>query len=236
MTRRLRLALVAWLTSGGFVTAHAQDTAASSRDFILEGRLGVTKGLDARSRSLIGPEVAAGVTLAFQLSQRAWGWASVDYMPSILDPRYDDPRIGSPTIGFYSLTAGVSRTFGLPLLRSRWRLFEVGLGAGATQTELSPWVVWTSPPPGAEVENRGALGFRRWRPAAAARLRIAVPIGALRLSGTAGLLATYIGDVPLWNGGWEATGDGSRYRLSTTVWPMGTVISVPLTIGLGFRF
>ena len=239
MTRYRHGVLAVVLTTGGLTTAAAQDTTASDRDFVLEGRIGGVKPLGGRTRSMIGPQMVGGVTLAFELSSRLWGWANIDYMPQNEYARYDDPRIGSPTFSLYALTGGLSRKFGLPFLPARLRPFELGIGAGATQTQLSSGfgMVPTSPPPGAEVEEGSfPIGYRRWRPAASVRFRAALPIGPLRLSGTAGVLVTYVGDVSLWNGGWEPAGDGVRYRPSRTVHPIGTLVAAPLSLGLGFRF
>lgn len=232
------------LTSLGLLAgtgaARAQDTTASGRVFLLEARAGTTEALGATSRSLVGPDDAIGVTFGFQLRGNSWGWASADYRPWNSSRLYPGPGM-SPGISLYTLTAGVSRTFGLPFGGMRWRPFEVGLGVGATQVKLQatgpneP----TSLPPDAELEGLSSelVSTSRWRPAAAARLRVAIPlVRAVRLSATAGLIATHVGDVRLWNGRWEPTGEGSRYRASTQVWSYGTILTVPLTVGVGFQF
>lgn len=243
MMRSLCLAIVA-SAAGTFGTAAAQDSTGADRAFVLEGRAGVMQAIGGTGRMLIdprSPDAAMGVTLGFQLSSRTWGWVSVDYKPDNQSARYGSSASDVPPIGLYALTAGVSRSFGLPGMPARWTPFELGLGAGATQTEIWPAgpLSGAAAPPEAELESvaeSGLLGYRRWRPAAAGRLRIAVPIGPLRLSGTAGLLATYVGNVRLWDGGWEPTGEGNRYRPTAKVWRFGTVVTVPLTVGFGFTF
>ena len=231
----LYIALVGMTAASGVARADAQDTGSTSRAFVFEGRLGVTDALGA-SRMVVGQSAAAGATLAFQLSRRIWGWASVDYKPTDTYRYY----LGQPAIGLYTLSAGLSRTFGMPFLPDRWRPIEFGLGLGATQTEIWPEPVWREDPPPSDMLPDGAgfraTSFQGWRPTAAMRLRLALPIGPLRLSATAGILATHVGGVQLWDGGWEPTGDGTRYRLTSAPWSPRTIYSVPLTAGLGFRF
>jgi hypothetical protein len=235
------VASVSALVVGGFASARAQDTTASDRAYLLEGRLGGTAALGGRTRDLVGSHAAVGVTFAFQISRHSWGWVSADYMPFNWSG-YERPDM-PPGISMYALTTGVSRAFGSPFAWGPWKPFEVGLGVGATQMDIQlPANIGgtgASPPPDAQLDDLSSsrlLAYRQWRPAAAARLRMALPIGPLRLSATAGLLATYVGDVPLWNGGWEPTGQGSRYRPSSRVWSYGTTFTAPLTVGLGFRF
>jgi hypothetical protein len=230
------------LTAGGRTgAARAQDTTASGRVFLLEARVGTTEALGATSRSLVGPDAAIGVTFGFQLRGSSWGWASADYRPGNSSTLYPGPGM-SPWISLYTVTVGVSRAVGLPFAGTRWRPFEVGLGVGATQVNLEATRTNepTTFPPDAEFEDLTSsdlLSSSRWRPAAAARLRVAIPlVRAVRLSATAGLIATHVGDVRLWNGRWEPTGEGSRYRPSTQVWSYGTILTVPLTVGVGFRF
>lgn len=234
--------------SGGLETARAQDTTAREPDFILEARVGQTEALGGTSRTLVGPDAAVGVTFAFQLSQRVSGWLSADFRPSNVSTMYRDGT--SPAVEFYALTGGLSRTFGLPFLPSRWRPFELGFGIGATQTAIEtransysgvPLLTpeGTTFPPDAEFErvfDTALWSSTRWRPTAAVRLRMALPLGPLRLSATAGVLATPVGDVRLWDGRWESAEDGTSYRPTSKVWSFGTVYTAPLTIGLGVRF
>jgi hypothetical protein len=219
----------------------AQDTAASDRAFFLEARLGTTEALGARSRYLVGPDAAIGVTFGFQLKGSSWGWVSGDYKPGNSSVLYPGPGM-SPWVSLYSLTGGVSRTFGLPQILPRWRPFEIGVGVGATQVQAESRAQsdLTSIPPDAQFESLDdteLLSSSRWRPAVAARFRISVPLAPfMRLSATAGLVATHVGDVRLWNGKWESTGEPGRYRPSAATWPFGTLLSVPLTLGIGFKF
>jgi len=235
------LGAIGVLTAGGHGTARAQDTTRSERAFLLEGRVGVTEALGAGSRYLVGPDGAAGVTFAFQLSGYQWGWVSADYKPWNSSVLYPGSGM-APGIGLYTLTAGVSRTFGVPFARMRWRPFEIGLGLGATKVDLqsNAHSDLEGIPADAEFESvfdSELMSTSPWRPSAAARLRIGAPLfRAVRVSATAGLIATHVGDVRLWNGRWEPTGEGSRYRPSSEVWSFGTIVTVPLTVGLGFRF
>lgn len=224
----------------GIQPARAQDTTASDRVYLLEWRLGGTAPLGGRTAHLVNTAATAGATFAFQISHRSWGWVSADYTPWQWSDAYRTPDM-PPGGSMYALITGVSRTFGLPFASARWKPFEAGLGLGATQThiEMPPNIqgAGTAPPPDAPRDDvSGLLSYRRWRPAAAARLRVALPIGPLRLSATAGLLATYVGDVPLWDGRWEPVGDGSRYRPSSRIWSYGTTLTAPVTLGLGLRF
>ena len=247
MIRRNSLLVASILAAVALDAALAQDTSTVEPTFILEGRIGANGGI-GRSRSLLKLDAATGVTFAFQLSRHWWGWTSADY-------RSDAGQItwggdGLPAVELYTLTAGVSRTFGLPFLPSRWRPFEIGVGIGSTQSEilttadLAAARIPATPegprfPPDAVFEP--VYGTRlwsssRWLPTMAGRLRMAAPLGALRLSVTAGLHATYVGDVQLWDGGWESTGDGTPYRPTSKVWSFGTLLTAPVTVGLGFRF
>jgi hypothetical protein len=216
--------------------ARAQDTTTSERAYILEGRLGGTGAVGARTRRFLADDAGLGVTLAFEITQRWWGWASADYRPSNGYTFEQSP----PSMSMYALTAGASRRIGLPFVSGRRKPFELGLGVGATQVHMySPTSGSGGAPPDAPLDDLGSSGLLesiRWRPTAAARLRLAVPIWALRVSATAALHATYIGDVPLWNGGWEPTGEGSRYRPSARIWSFGTMFTAPVTLGFGFRF
>jgi hypothetical protein len=229
--------------------AAAQDTTAIERTFVLEGRLGVSDGLGGKSGALVKADAATGVTLAFHLSRQWWGWASADYRSDFgAGTWYTSDR--PPALELYTLAAGVSRTFGLPFLPSRWRPLEIGFGIGATQSEIQTTAnqfgntVTTLPdgspyPPDAVFER--VVGTRlwssaRWLPTMAGRVRMAAPLGPLRLSVTAGILATYVGDVQLWDGGWAPTGEGMVYRPTSRVWSYGTLLTVPVTAGLGFRF
>jgi hypothetical protein len=235
--RRLRHVMTAGLVAAGaFETARAQDTTTSERAYVLEGRLGGTAAVGAKTRRYLTDDAAVGVTLAFEISERWWGWASADYKPWNWSGFGESP----PAINMYALTAGVSRRIGLPFVSRRRKPFELGLGVGATQVQMhSQSLGGEGAPPGAQLDDvasSGLLGSVRWRPTAAARLRLAVPIWALRVSATAALHATYVGDVPLWDGGWEPTGEGSRYRPSARVWSFGTVLTAPVTLGLGFSF
>jgi hypothetical protein len=227
----------------------AQDTTVAERTFILEGRLGVSDGLGGRSGALLNPTAMTGVSLAFHLSRHWWGWASADYQSDLgsTSRLYMDSRVRPPALELYTLTAGVARRVGLPFLPSHWRPFEIGVGIGATQSEIQTMAntsgntVFTRDrfPPDAEFESvfgTGLWSSTRWLPTTAARLRMAAPLGPLRLSLTTGITATYVGDVQLWDGGWEPTGEGTRYRPTSTVWSYGTLLTVPLSVGLGFRF
>lgn len=154
---------------------------------------------------------------------------------------YGGPGL-SPAVSIYALTVGVSRALGPAVGRSGVRPIEVGLGVGATQVgvEWRSYDAVSEPPPGAQVEDPRAAGLltsRRWHPSATARLRLVVPLARLiRLSATGALAVTPVGDVRLWNGQWEPVGDGTRYRASSQAWRYGTVVSVPLTLGLGAEF
>lgn len=228
--------------------ARAQDTTASERSFILEGRLGVSDGLGGKSGSLVRANAVTGVTLSFHLSRHWWGWASADYRSDLGSGRWSGDS--SPALELYTIAAGVSRTLGLPILPARWRPFELGFGIGATQSLIQTTAnqfgntISANPegstfPPDAVFER--VLGTRlwsssRWLPTMAGRLRMAAPLGPIRLSVTAGVVATYVGDVQLWDGGWEPTGEGAHYRPTSKVWSYGTLLTVPVTVGLGFRF
>jgi hypothetical protein len=236
MTRWVHLALACVLGVVGSATASAQDTAATDRAFIFEGRLGAVIVAGGSSRRLFRPGPATGATLAFHVARHTWGWASVDYKPT----ESDQASLGRPTVGLYTLSAGMARTFGMPFLPSRWRPIELGLGLGATQTEIWPDRRPTDdpPPPDMQLEagHLSLLYFREWRPAIATRLRLALPLGPLRLSATAGVVATYVGGPQLWDGGWEPTGDGLHYRLTSAPWSPRILYAVPLTAGFGFKF
>jgi len=124
------------------------------------------------------------MTFAFQLSHRSWGWVSADYRPSNSSVMYPGPGM-SPAVSLYALTAGLSRTFGLPFAPARWRPFELGLGAGATQAQFETRAYQgtggTGLPPDAQFEDvasSGLLSSSRWRPTATARLRVACPSAA----------------------------------------------------------
>jgi hypothetical protein len=220
--------------------AQGQDSTAFRRRILLEARVGTTEMLGDPGRTLIGPDDAIGVAAAVQLSPKFAAWLNTDFRPSNSSKLYPGPGL-SPAVSMLALTAGVSRAFGPPLGRLQWRPIEVGLGAGATRTTVE-WRGYndvTEPPPGAQVEDpraAGLLSSARWRPTAAARLRFAVPLGSVVLSATAALLATRVGDVPLWNGQWEPTDDPSRYRAGRQTWRYGTTIMTPLTVGLGLAF
>jgi hypothetical protein len=235
------LAAAGALAAGGPASAPAQDTTAFDRGFLLEVRAGTTEALGATTKYLVGPDAAIGVTFAFQLERRWWGWVSGDYKPENSSVAYLGPGM-SPRVGLYTLTAGVSRTFGLPFGLVRWRPFELGLGVGATQAQFQSTAQSQAGqfPPDAQFEDvfsSDLMESSRWRPSAAARLRIAVPVlRAVRLSVTAAVVATRVGDVRLWDGGWEATGEGSRYRPTSETWSYGTIFTVPLTVGVGLRF
>jgi hypothetical protein len=151
-------------------SAIAQDTTASGRAFLLEGRVGTTEALGGRSRSLVGPDAAIGVTFGFQIKGSSWGWVSGDYKPGNSSVMYPGPGM-SPWVSFYSLTGGISRTFGLPYVLPRWRPFEIGLGVGATQVEFQSvrQSDLTGIPPDAEFENvvdSELWSSSRWRPMA----------------------------------------------------------------------
>ncbi len=113
--------------------APAQDTTAAERTFILEGRVGASGGIGG-SRSLLKLDASTGVTFAFQLSRHWWGWTSADYRSDVGSIRFGGD--GSPAVELYTLIGGVSRTFGLAFLPSRWRPFEIGVGIGSTQSEI----------------------------------------------------------------------------------------------------
>ncbi len=247
MTRRNSL-LVAGIFAGvALEAAPAQDTTAIERTFILEGRLGASGGIGG-NRALLKLDASTGVTFAFQLSRHWWGWTSADYRSDVGSSRLGGD--GSPAVELYTLTGGVSRTFGLPFLPSRWRPFEIGVGIGSTQSEIVTTAHWSAarlsamseePSIPADAVLGPVFGTRlwsstRWLPTMAGRLRMAAPLGPLRLSVTAGLQATYVGDVQLWDGGWEPTGDGAVYRPTSKVWSFGTLLTIPVTVGLGFRF
>lgn len=238
----VRLATVAVVALSGIQTARAQDTTASDRVYLLEWRLGGTAPLGGRTAHLVSTAATAGATFAFQISRRSWGWVTADYTPWQSSDAFTTPDT-PPGGSMYALVAGLSRTFGFPFTPARWKPFDAGLGLGATQTqiEMPPNIetAGAAPPPDAphdDLSGSGLLSYRRWRPAAAARLRVALPIGPLRLSATAGLLATYVGDVPMWDGRWEPVGNPSRYRPSSRIWSYGTTFTAPVTLGLGFRF
>jgi hypothetical protein len=252
MIRRRVLILAGILAAAAPQTGSAQEPTAAERSFILEGRLGVSDGLGGRSGSLVKPNAITGVSLSFHLSRHWWGWASADYRSDLgaYPDWYSDNRVRAPALELYTLTAGIARTFGLPFLPSRWRPLEIGVGIGATQSEIqttanrsgntvSRTSGGSNVPSNAEFEplfNTSLWASTRWLPTMAARLRMAAPLGPLRLSLTTGITATYVGDVQLWDGGWEPTGEGTRYRPTSTVWSYGTLLTVPLTVGLGFRF
>jgi hypothetical protein len=233
-----RLAEASLVTAGWAGSAAAQDSSSAGPVFTLEARGGTIATLGATRQRLQAPLVVAGVTFSFKVTDRLWGWTSIEYQPSAESTSWYEPS-ELPVVGLYSLTAGVSRRFGVPLTKIRWRPFELGLGLGASQTDIYGLNrYWTSPPSGADTErlDPALLSSIRWRPTVAARARFEIPVWALRLSASAGLLATHVGDVRLWDGGWEATEDGSRYRPSSKVWRLGTVVTVPLSVGLGFTF
>jgi hypothetical protein len=229
-------AAITVVTSAAAEPARAQDTTTSGRAYILEGRLGGTAAVGARTRQVLADGPAFGATLGFEISQRWWAWASADYRPTIWYGSEPSP----PPLNMYALTAGVSRRIGLPFVSGRRKPFELGLGVGATQVHMYSRISGSGGvPPGAQLDDVGSSGLLEsitWRPTAAARLRLAVPIWALRVSATAALHATYVGDVPLWDGGWEPTGEGSRYRRSARTWSFGTMFTAPVTLGFGFRF
>jgi hypothetical protein len=233
------VALVLFAAAAG--VGRAQESPAFRRLILVEARVGTTEMLGNPGRTLIGADDAIGVGGAVQLSPKLAAWLNADFRPSNSSRLYPGPGL-SPAVSMLALTVGVSRAFGPPIGRAQWRPIDVGLGAGATRTMVE-WRGYndvTEPPPGAQLEDpraAGLLSSARWRPTAAARLRLAVPVGRVaRLSATAALLATHVGDVRLWNGQWEPTGDGSRYRASSQTWRYGTAVSVPFTLGLGVAF
>jgi hypothetical protein len=238
MTRSIVVVVALFAAAG---VAQGQDSAAFRRRILLEARAGMTEMLGDPGRTLIGPDDAIAVAGAAQLSPKFAAWLNADFRPSNSSRLYPGPG-ASPAVSMLALTVGVSRTFGPPLGRVRLRPIDMGLAAGATRI-LVEWRGYndvTEPPPGAQAEDpqaAGLLSSARWRPTAAARLRLAAPIGrVVRLSAAAALLATHVGDVRLWNGQWEPTGDGSRYRASSQTWRYGTAVSVPFTLGLGVAF
>jgi hypothetical protein len=236
----LVLGVFAVLSGGAPVIARAQDSTGSGRSFLLEARLGTMESVGATSRYLASFEPAFGATLAFQLKGTWWGWLSGDYMPTNWSTMYAARR--SPAVGLYTLAGGVSRRVGFPLGLAGWQPFEFGLGVGATQVQVQSTAQSQTAglPPDAEfdrVSDSGLFSSSRWRPAAAARFRVAVRVvRAVHLTGTAGLIATHVGTVPVWNGGWEPTGDGARYRPSSEPSAFGTILTMPLTLGIGVRF
>jgi hypothetical protein len=221
-------------------TTRAQDSTASRRPILIEARVGTTEMLGDPGRTLIGPDAAIGVTVAVEGSRRVGAWFSTDYRPSNSSVLYNGPTL-SPAVSIHALTAGVYRALGLSIGRARMRPIELGLGVGATRM-TAEWRgnTVTEPPAGAQVDNpwsAGLLSSRRWGPTATARLRIALPLGRIaRLSATGALAATRVGDVRLWNGQWEPSGDGTRYRASSETWRYGTIVAVPLTLGVGAAF
>jgi hypothetical protein len=220
--------------------AAAQESTAPRRPILIELRVGKTEMLGEPARTLIGPDDAIGLTGAVQLSPTLGAWVSADYRPLNSSVLYPGPGL-SPAVSLYGLTVGVSRRLGPALGRVRLRPIEIGLGAGATQmvaeTRISQF---TEPPPNAQPEAPYAaelLESRRWRPTGCVRLRLAVPLGRVaRLSAAGALAATHAGDVRLWNGQWESSAGGTRYRASAQVWRYGTIVAVPLTLGLGAEF
>jgi hypothetical protein len=237
MTRSIVVVVALFAAAG---VAQGQDSAAFRRRILLEARAGMTEMLGDPGRTLIGPDDAIAVAGAAQLSPKFAAWLNADFRPSNSSRLYPGPG-ASPAVSMLALTVGVSRTFGPPLGRVRLRPIDMGLAAGATRI-LVEWRGYndvTEPPPGAQAEDpqaAGLLSSARWRPTAAARLRLAVPLGSVVLSGTAALLATRVGDVPLWDGQWEPTENPSRYRAGRQTWRYGTTTTVPLTIGLGVAF
>lgn len=238
----MRRAVIVALLLAAAADAAAQDSAAQRRPIIIEVRAGRTEMLGYTARVLIGPGDAVGLTGATRLSAGVDGWFSADYRPLNSSALYRGRDL-SPAVSLYALTVGVSRLLGPAQGRARVRPVEVGLGAGATQTgvEWRGYNSVTGPPPAAEVEqdprSAGLLSSHRWHATAAARLRLVVPVGRVaRLSATGALAATPVGDVRLWSGGWEPTGEGGRYRPSVQTWRYGTIVSMPLTLGLGAEF
>lgn len=243
--RRLaRLLGIAALLIGGWPrAARPQETTASNRTYLLDFHVGHTATVGGRSRGLVAENGAASLAFAFEATRRSWGWVSFDFRPmtSLWGYRTD---VVPPRVGMYAITAGVSRKLGPAIGRTRWLPIEVGLGAGATRVEImsNGYIGANTPaselPPDAELERVPFELMRslRWRPAAAARARLSVPIGsAFRLGVGASLLATRVGDVRLWDGGWEPTGTESRYRPTPRVWSFGTVVTAPVTIGLSLK-
>jgi hypothetical protein len=235
------IVIAAALVAAAAGTARAQDSTAVRRLILLELRLGTTEILGDPGRTLIGPDGAIGLTGAVRVSARLGAWFSADFRPSNSSVLYNGPDL-SPAVSMYALTAGVSRPLGPSLGRARQRPIEVGVGVGATQMEVQ-WRGYnnvTQPPPDAQLEDpqsAGLLESRRWRPTATARLRLVLPLGRVaRLSATGALAATHVGDVRLFNGRWEPTGDGTRYRASSEAWRYGTIVAVPITFGLGAEF
>ena len=219
---------------------HGQDSTASRWPVLIEARVGTTEMLGDPGRTLIGPDAAIGVTVAVEVSRRLGTWFSMDYRPTNSSVLYNGPTL-SPAVTIHALTAGVYRALGPTIGRARMRPIELGLGVGMTRVRAE----WrgntvTEPPAGAPFEDpwsAGLLSSRRWGGTATARLRIALPLGRVaRLSATGALAATRVGDVRLWNGQWEPTGDGNSYRPSSDTWRYGTVVTVPLTLGLGVHF
>jgi hypothetical protein len=232
--------VAAALVAVASAAARTQESTAPRRPILIELRVGKTEMLGDPGRTLVGPDDAIGLTGAVQLSSTVGAWVSADYRPSNSSVLYPGPGL-SPAVSLYALTVGVSRRVGPALGRVRLRPIEIGLGAGATQMVAETRINQvTEPPPNAQPEAPYAaelLESRRWRPTGCVRLRLAVPLGRVaRLSAAGALAASHAGDVRLWNGRWESTGGGTRYRASTQVWRYGTIVAVPLTLGLGAEF
>jgi hypothetical protein len=239
---RLALATAMLLATAGPPVAGAQDTTASTRTYLLEVRIGEASGVGAHSTTLVGKDAGAvGLTFAFEASRRSWGWVSFDFRPMTAPYDYfSSPSPVPPSIGMYSIMAGVSRKFGRPIGRSRWQPLELGVGAGASRVEMIAYgpVGPQDYPADAQLERLavGLVSAVRWQPAAAARLHLTLPLGsAFRIGGGVSLVATHVGDVRLWDGLWEPTGVGSRYRPTTRVWAFGTTVTAPVTVSLALK-
>lgn len=241
--------LVAMCVAAAIVTSWPQPAAAqghaSDRIYLLDFHIGQTVSVGGRGRRLVADNGAAGVAFAFQATRRSWGWVSFDFRPTAAaweewyytQPQSDLP----PSVGMYAITGGGSWRFGPAIGRSRWLPLEVGLGAGATRVEIVSNGSRMTPefPAESQFEDvfaAGLLSSLRWRPTAVARLRLSLPVGsAFRLGAGASLLATHLGDVRLWDGGWEQTGTDSRYRPTSRIWSFGTVVTAPITVTLSLK-